>query len=123
MYTPDIFLDNPVLKNRVITYLRVHGFKFQDLFYDVRIICPNNNSTYHYCSRSKTLLHIYDDKGKRIYNRKPLKVTGFLEVMCHYVLPKYKPGLVYHVCKIPYLLIQDNEKREHRLKLKKKPEK
>ena len=120
MYTPDIFLDNPVSKDRIITYLKVHGFRFQDLFYDIRIVCPDNYSTYHYCSRSKTLLHVYDEKGNQIYNRKPIKVTGFVECLCHYVLPRHRSGLVYHVCKIPYLLVQDHEKREARLKLERK---
>ena len=103
MQTPDLFLDNPTLKRRIILYLSIHGFEFQDLFYDVRITCPDKNSTYHYCSRSKTLIHLYNSKKQKILNERPSKVTGFLEAICHYILPHHKAYLIYHVCKIPYL--------------------
>lgn len=109
MYTPPIFEDDPLLKRRIILYLSVHGFKFQDLYYDVRITCPDFHSVYIYCSRSKTLLHLYDKKGDRVYNKRPIKVTGFLESICHYILPQHCPSLSYHVCKIPYIINLKND--------------
>lgn len=110
MYTPDIFLDNPVCKKRIITYLEAHGFSFQCISCDVRILCPDKFSVYHYSSISKTLIPLYNSKGQKIYNEKPIKVTGFLEAVCHYILPRHRSGLVYNVCKIPYLLLQNEEK-------------
>lgn len=107
MYCPDIFKDNSNVKEKVITYLSVHGFKFLDIGTATRIICPDKFTTFHYCADTQILRYLFNAKGQKIYNVAPIKVEGFMEAICSHVLPNVGKGyLVYNVCKIPYLLYE-----------------